>query len=173
MSTELKIEFDGALLSDLPAAVRQQLGLAVEALAGDVRDEAKRLINNTEKTGRIYGAETDVAFTAGGADVAFTAHAGKKLGDDKVHQASAPGEAPANEHGDLAASIATKQVGDLSWEIVVSDDAALALEFGTQTAGRSKNVAIAPRPFLGPALESVRPTLEAVVASALKKASGG
>lgn len=66
------------------------------------------------------------------------------------HQASAPGEAPAVDVGNLKNSTQAKPVGDgtTEWDINVGAEQAAALEFGTPF--------IAPRPFARPAAEAVR-----------------
>lgn len=177
MSAKMTIE----LRSNIPAlaaAVRAELGLEVEALAGDIRDRAVKAIRADPKTGRVYGAERAVAFTSGKGtdkeqDVAFTAHKGRKLGDDKVHQASAPGEAPASDEGNLAGTIEIERTGPLSADVTVPADYAATLEFGTVKAGVKHETTIEPRPFLAPAVEAVRPAFEALVALAVKKGAGG
>lgn len=77
-----------------------------------VRAEAVSLINTGPKTGRIYGR----------------------------HQASAPGESPAGDTGDLARKIGTEvDPGTLTGTITFSSAHARFLEYGT--------VKMAPRPF--------------------------
>lgn len=63
-----------------------------------------------------------------------------------THQASAPGEPPANWYGDLFSGIASYRVGD--YGLVVSSSAHSGfMEHGTSH--------IAPRPFMGPAWRKV------------------
>ena len=73
------------------------------------------------------------------------------------HQASAPGEAPATDTGQLVRSI-TMSVDDNDGEVVgtirASAPYAAALEFGTSN--------IAPRPYMQPGLESQRRSIEAL-----------
>jgi len=98
------------------------------------------------KHGRVYRSETEVGFTTkSGKQVSFTAHKGGAT----EHQASAPGEAPAVDLGHLIGSVKTEMTGPLT--AVVSEDGIGAyLEFGAEKAH------IAPRPHMGPALETVR-----------------
>jgi len=82
-----------------------------------------------------------------------------------THQASAPGEAPAADTGELAGSITTEYNAKLlTGTITAKAIYAAALEFGTQT--------IEPRPFMRPALDSqrarIQEELQAAVAKALK-----
>ena len=65
-----------------------------------------------------------------------------------IHQASAPGQAPAVDTGFLGNSIQTKMISDTHGEITISADYAEFLEEGTSTG-------LAPRPFVEPAIEGV------------------
>ena len=82
------------------------------------------------------------------------------------HQASAPGEAPANddrhsgEH--LADTIKPQMTGRLSGEVIATAPHAAVLEFG--------GVHVAPRPFLGPAIEQAKGELGEAVRDALHEA---
>ena len=64
------------------------------------------------------------------------------------HQASAPGEAPAIDTGNLINSLQIEETGDLEMTVSVNAEYAEALEFGTSK--------MAPRPFMEPATEAVR-----------------
>jgi len=77
---------------------------------------------------------------------------GKRRGN---HTASAPGESPASDSGKLVENIivvAAKPGPVAVAEVRARTKYAKALEFGTRKAGRSRNVVIEPRPFLGPAI---------------------
>ena len=109
-----------------------------------VRNEAVLLIMNPPKTGRIY----------------------RRRGVE--HQASAPGEAPASDHGasGLAGRIRTSyNIAGLAGTVIASTDYAAALEYGTQR--------IEPRPYMRPALANRREAIEAdiqrEVARAIRK----
>lgn len=78
------------------------------------------------------------------------------LGDGVVHQASAPGEPPASDTGELAASIeidegdrTTAASAKLGVYVTATADYAAPLELGTSIT--------APRPFLAPALRAAQP----------------
>ncbi|MGE4043317.1 MAG: HK97-gp10 family putative phage morphogenesis protein [Acetobacteraceae bacterium] len=107
-----------------------------------VEEKAKKAIMNGPKTGRVY-------------------RKGKK--GRILHQASAPGEAPANDTGRLVNSIHTEAKGDGSVVTVSAGsgvvDYAAALEFGTSK--------MAARPFFNPALEQAKPEIEALMKRAV------
>jgi len=106
------------------------------AVAPEIKREVRRLIRDPNKTGRIY-------------------HIG-----GKIHQASAPGEAPANLTGRLAQSVGSKVTGYSRLTILDRDHIAPHgkwMEYGTRD-GR-----IAPRPHLRPAaLSKSREVIQAI-----------
>jgi phage gpG-like protein len=79
----------------------------------------------------------------------------------KWHIASSPGNAPAVDSGELRRSI-TMFAGTDYVEVGVKSGApyAPALEFGTDKAGKKKNVKILPRPFLTPATKAEIPRIQ-------------
>ena len=164
MSAKLKLTIHDARLRNLGARSRKELSRVVTEAAAGVVAHAQDAIRSGPKTGRIYElGETEVSFTTGaGEAVSFTARKGAEA---KQHQASAPGEAPANETGYLAGSIQAHRIGELEQEVAVGAEYGAALEEGT---GDGK---ILPRPFMAPALEAVRPAFEAAVADALRRAA--
>lgn len=66
----------------------------------------------------------------------------------KTHQASAPGDGPAVDRGDLVKSIHARQIKPGHWRVGVREPYALFLEFGTRK--------MAPRPFVRIAVEKLR-----------------
>jgi len=115
--------------------------------AEDIRGTMIKEIAQGKKTGGIYlweaaeeGDENIIGFVKGGTGKAFPV---KKR--DKPHQASAPGEAPATDHGELLRSIAIDQ-RDMEIEVGVDAGAPYAewLEEGTAF--------MEARPFLEPAV---------------------
>lgn len=102
--------------------------IALEEAGTIVESEARRLIMDGPKTGRVY----------------------TKYNPHREHQASAPGEPPANDLGFLAANIVQDKADLAQGRIFIAALAKYAkfLEFGTAR--------IAPRPFLRPALANMR-----------------
>lgn len=137
MRMTVKISGLSALRADADAtkaAVRGGLVGALHEAAYIVEGRAKALVLEPPKTGRLY-----------------------KRGKKTTHQASAPGEAPASDTGNLAGSI-TQDVSAFDLECRVSAETpyAEALEYGTTK--------MEPRPFMRRALtESEDLILEAVV----------
>jgi len=67
----------------------------------------------------------------------------------RVHRASAPGEAPATDTGNLGNSIGSRMIGKTEGEVTVTAEYAAALELGSPH--------IAPRPFFAPAVKAEWP----------------
>lgn len=113
------------LLPEYAAALRPQL----EEAARDVRDEAERLIKDPPKTGRVYM---------------------KTKPTKRRHQASAPGQSPADDMGELVNSLGVLKTDlrNLRIYIFASAKHARFLEFGTRR--------MAARPFLRRALNNLR-----------------
>jgi HK97 gp10 family phage protein len=77
------------------------------------------------------------------------------------HQASAPGEAPARDSGNLAGSIRTLPMGPHTVTVSIGAEYAAYLEFGT--------VRMEPRPYVKPAVERSRVRLRALKLDAFAK----
>ena len=111
-------------------AARQSIVSSVE----DIRTEAISLVLEGEKTGRVY--------RRGG----------------REHRASAPGEAPASDSGNLVNNITAVYNLEEGWgEVQANTEYAMRLEYGfvgEDSLGRSYDQA--PRPFLRPALVNQR-----------------
>lgn len=91
------------------------------------------------------------------------------------HQASSPGEAPANESGQLQRSISiVKAKPGITTEasVIAGTQYAKALHFGTKTAGRNRSVIIEPRPFLDVDSE-LASEMDRVIKEEIAKARGG
>ena len=104
--------------------VRRIAGRGVKSLAADILREGNRLIIDGPKTGRVYGG----------------------------HQASAPGEAPANETGELVKSGRVVDRGEtgrfVRTNVEWNAEHAAYMQFGTSK--------IAPRPFADIAAANVK-----------------
>lgn len=99
---------------------------AVRATVEKVRIDAIRSIQRGPKTGILYERDPGQNLSA-------------------THRASAPGEAPANDSGDLISSAIAKSSG-VTGTVTFGEDYASALEYGT--------FRMAPRPYLGPAVRN-------------------
>ncbi len=125
---------------DIEKQVKTELCQAMFQGAILVQSSARMAVMKGPKTGVQYGALADIK------KVNFKLK-GAKAAAKRIHQASAPGEAPANDTGNLARSItvlAAEIVNGLPTAYVkASAPYAFALEHGTRT--------IAPRPFMWPA----------------------
>ena len=103
-----------------------------------VRNEAISLITDGQKTGRVYRRR------------------------NVVHQASAPGEAPASDTGTLARQIDTKyDFVNLIGTVVARTKYAAMLEGGTPN--------MEPRPFMRPALMNKRLAVQSAIAESIRR----
>lgn len=140
---DVKVEIKG--LKEVQDAIRsfdgdisRQLNLIVNAAALESINDVKKAIQGPPKTGRKYQRGT------------------------VVHQASAPGQAPATDTGFLVSSIYNEDRGYLSKAIGSRLDYAFYLEFGTRK--------IAARPSWVPAVERAIPKMLKRVNIAIAKA---
>jgi phage gpG-like protein len=78
----------------------------------------------------------------------------------KTHTASAPGEAPAVDTGQLTNSVQWEMTGDTSAVVGTNVEHGMHTEFGT--------VRMAPRPWLGPAFEEATESFERGLKELLK-----
>lgn len=140
------------IVSDLTMLAAERVDAAAAAAVAEgaarIRDDARHRVEAPPKTGRIYTSKTKPS----------------------PHQASAPGEAPANWTGNLMENITSHMVA--SHEAVVEVEAAADygykyLEFGSD-GGK-----IAPRPFFTPAVEEGAPVFEELLGRAVGEALAG
>jgi hypothetical protein len=128
-------------LPDIKRATRKEVGKEVRKTTLLVEGGAKTRIMTGPKSGRLY-----------------------KRGKN-FHQASAPGESPATDTGNLANTIQSDFEGDLKGMVNVHAEYAEVLEYG------SANGNLARRPYLTPAVEEQRDDFEKGVANAIKRAT--
>jgi hypothetical protein len=148
MSSRVVVEKD--ITEHLAKGLGPKVSSLVYNAALYAENKAKGKINSGSKTGRVYTQE--VSFTTkSGKAVSFTM--AMKL-RPYPHQASAPGESPANWTGQLANSIEAIRTGTYSSEVRVGSNHGAALELGTADGK------LAARPFLFPAVEETVPWLE-------------
>lgn len=126
-------------LEKLDDVIAVEIKKAVQKAALMVEGAAKVKIQRGAKTGQVYAGA-----------------------NGRLHQASAPGEAPATNTGRLVGSI-THNIKDSGLTAIVGSDVeyAIHLEFGTRNMGA--------RPFLQPSVEENRQKIEKMFADAIKK----
>ena len=141
---DVKIEING--LKEVQDAIRayqgdisKQLGLIVNAAALEAVSDVRRAIQGPPKTGREY-----------------------PRGRDKIHRASAPGQAPATDTGTLVSSIYNEDRGRNAKAIGSRLPYAFYLEFGT--------FKMDARPSWIPAVERAIPKMLKRVELAIAKA---
>ncbi len=119
--------------------IKKGIANGLMAIALMAQGEAQKSILKGPKTGKLY-----------------------KRGK-KTHQASAPGEAPANDYGFLA----NKINADIDFENMVANlhssaPYSASLEYGTRH--------MAARPFLRPAVDRIKPQAEGILVAYIKAA---
>lgn len=139
MASEIRMEVDLSGLDAITPRTRRLLGAVVRKTTFDLEAHAKASMSGP-KRGRAY----------------------KRKG--VVHIASAPGEAPAIDTGNLANSIQARMVDDLTGEVDVAADYGPALEFGGKNAAR---------PFMQPAADAVQPGFDKACEVAARKGLEG
>lgn len=124
ISIDIKQNVGRNMEADLLKRIESGTEKALMALALQAQGKAQQSILRGSKTGRIYkrGAGT--------------------------HRASAPGEAPANDLGFLAANIKVDMTGKFQSNVRSLAPYSVHLEYGTQK--------MAARPFLRPAGDAVK-----------------
>lgn len=156
-----------------PELLRSALEGAVRETAFDVERDIKEQMRQP-KHGRTYarGAITRRASksTRGLGLRERTSAKGNRLAivGYKLHRASAPGEAPAVDLGELINSYLARGQG-LKWSVSSASAKAAALEYGVLYSRlRTRSVvSIAPRPAAGPAAERGQETLRLKVDEAV------
>lgn len=143
MSAAISVKILG--LEQVQAAIRafgqdvvDGVSQALEATAIEALTDVRKAIQGPPKTGRVY-----------------------KRGNVS-HRASAPGEAPATDLGQLVISTYFTRVDSLTVAIGSNLDSAFFLEFGTRN--------IKPRPSWGPAAERAAPRLQQRVERVIREA---
>jgi len=111
--------------------VAADVNRAVAATALEALTDVRKAIQGPPKTGREYP---------------------RGVNGDKIHRASAPGQAPATDTGALVSSTYLSRVDDATQAIGSRLDYAFFLEFGT--------LKMEPRPSWVPAAERAAPRLE-------------
>lgn len=118
--------------------LRTAVDKAVQTTAFLAANDAKTSVQTGAKTGRIY-----------------------KRGN-KTHQASAPGQAPATDTGNLVSKIRAEKIGFAKSDVVAGTNHASDLEFGTSK--------MAARPFMRPSIDKNKIKLNAELRKIMKQA---
>ena len=119
--------------------MKPELQEVIKGGAQLIRGEAVKSIQTGPKSGRVY----------------------QRYNPTRTHKASAPGEAPASDTGNLVRNIKVKQKDQDTVEVESNAPYSAFLEFGT-----SKMLA---RPFLFPAFEKSKSKITQAVFSRIKK----
>jgi hypothetical protein len=133
MPNETEIVLEYTHFGEIGQQMAREIDEVCESTALDIQARAQMAIMNPPKSGRIYRR------------------------GNVAHQASAPGEAPATDTGNLVNSAYTKKLGQADYETGFTAEYAAHLEFG------APNAHIAPRPYLRPAVEAVRKAFIAAI----------
>ena len=142
--TSLRIEGLDELnktLSELSSKFEQEAGRLVNRTAKNVRNNAIHLIR-TPSMGRTYVQYKPFY---------------------KKHTASAPGDAPNRDTGQLGSSLIVTRSGSTSAEVLANVEYAAYLELGTRH--------MAARPFMTPSVEQERPNYERGLRELTKRAA--
>lgn len=129
-----------AKVKKLPLDIQAATVIGLREIAQPMEDDVKRSIRSGARTGKIV----------------------TRYHPERIHQASAPGEPPANDRGMLANSIEV-DVDPTQFNMTLSAGAPYAqeLEYGTRH--------MLPRPFLRPALARWRERIIAAIQRAIKR----
>ena len=115
-------------VKDMGPKSKEALFKTVAELAYRISSTAKKLIQGGKKSGNVY-----------------------KRGD-KTHTASAPGEAPASDTGNLASNILVQyDKTKVTASVIANTPYASALEYGSRGDPSRRIPPLPPRPFLRPA----------------------
>lgn len=162
-------------VKELQAAIKaiggnaeKNVAKAVIATGLSIEADVKRRIQNGPKTGYVYYRIPGPKYmtvrrgSEDGPIVAMFRAAGKQ-NLSRVHQSSAPGQAPATDTGTLVGSVYAKPETPLSILVGSRLPYAYYLEYGTRK--------IRPRKAWEPAVEIARPKLAKLIEEGLRKAT--
>lgn len=144
-STGLSLVGDKELIANLKQFginAEREVIAAVQATAQGLRGNAIRYIQRSPASGIVY----------------------QKSEPNRVHRASAPGQAPATDTERLAGSIKAEISGKAA-TVTADTEYAAFLEFGTQH--------MEPRPYMTPAMEEERPRFNKRLNEIAERAAAG
>lgn len=128
-----------AALANMAGEIRKAAGMAVAQTAAELEGVIELRIQQGPKTGRVY-----------------------KRGN-RMHRASAPGQAPASDFGILLGSIYHERETDLTYTVGSRMAEAAYLEYSTSR--------MAARPFFRPSVEEIRPVFQGRLEQLIKGAT--
>ena len=172
----MTVVLSGRSFGSLTAPIKREIAKVVNQTAEAIRADAVVRIQSGPKTGKTYrrGAVKRTVKEGGKRAGQLAAMGLKGVTADskttfvtgyKLHQASAPGQAPATDLGNLAGSIQTQKTGPLEAEVVVGAEYGEVLETG------SIDGTLKPRPFLTPSVEAAADSFYDGLAQALSGAT--
>lgn len=170
MATPIRVVVKFNDFGKLAAEMRQKADDVCNTTAQQILTHSQTLIQSGPKTGRVYKlaaqktrlgkrdrasarlvrrfGQTQMVTATGRSIVASRTGTLYKVTGYRTHRASAPGEAPATDTGNLVNSGYAKRARRGLWHVGFHAEYARPLEFGTPK--------ILPRPFLRPAVERFR-----------------
>jgi len=156
MRVDMTFHRTGPSFTQIGDKASAMLDIAVRKSTLSVERRAKVAIQTGAKTGTVYRVQSGFKRSSSGGSVQY-------VRSYKSHQASAPGEAPATDTGNLVNSISNRHVKLWEGEVRVSADYSYVLEFG--------GVHMAPRPFMAPAVADEFPEFVGACNSAMRQAA--
>ena len=142
--TRTTITMDGgkelqAALRNMGPELQDVVGQIVEGTGLELRGDIVKRYQSGPASGRVY----------------------QKYNPRRTHRASAPGEAPMSDTGQLAGSVVYKVVSDMAVEVSSGMPRAAWLEYGTTQ--------MAPRPAWRPAVEEMAPLFRSRLETAIAR----
>lgn len=150
----VRVTLDVTKLNMIATHTRVGFDQVVGSIATEIANAAKTSMRGA-KHGRAYAKGVSKWRRVKGQKVAAAI---------RLHRASAPGEAPAIDTGNLVNSIEAVRIGNAHWRVNVYAEYGAFLEFGTSR--------MQPRPFLRPACRKGEALFERMVAQVIKKYGG-
>jgi len=170
----------GWTLNSKPGQIVAALGIlaardAALSMAAEELVTEWKLVLNQPGRGKLY--ERGTAFiTTSGANRRVVPVGGSPEAPGRAsdHRASAPGDAPAPDEGDLRSSIDRARMPNGSWRVGTGKRSGLALEYGVNVSGSltgphpAEDFRLQPRPHARPAMVAAKDGMTESMVSGLK-----
>jgi hypothetical protein len=179
MTLKVVIEFSKAVANMMKHSKSRAVQKAIQKASTQgallIQGRAQQRIMKGPKSGIVYGPQRLAAKKNRGLKLT-------KREAGKVHQASSPGEAPANWSGHLVRGIKIARAeltgfGVYTAKVISTAPYSCALEYGTRKAGKTHDVVILERPFMKPSvdesLKEIDTLIKVAVAAAMKEDDDG